>query len=324
MKVVVTGGAGFLGRRLVEAIAARGALAGPAGAATPVSEIVVFDRAAPEPAIADKRVRVVTGDIAAAAQVAAACAGAASIFHLAAVVSGEAEADFDLGLTVNVDGMRAVLEAARGLAAPPRLVYASSVAAFGGELPAVIDDTTPLNPQTSYGAQKVVGERLLTDYARKGFLDGRALRLPTIVVRGGKPNKAASGFASSIVREPLSGRDYVCPVRPDVRMWMLSPRRAVAAFLHAHEMDSAAWGVDRVVNLPGLSASMAEVVAAMGVIAGAAPAKRISWALDEAIQKMVDGWPNDFTTPRALAMDFERDEDVAAIIRAFIEDDLDS
>ncbi len=323
MKVVVTGAAGFLGRRLSAALLERGALVGPGGAEEEIEELVLFDVAAPEPPPDDARARVVVGDIAEAGTVAEFIAGeVASVFHLAAVVSGEAEANFDLGMRVNVDGTLAVLEACRALPRPPRLVFTSSIAAFGGDLPEVIDDTTPLNPQTSYGGQKAIGEFLLGDYSRKGFVDGRALRLPTIVVRGGKPNKAASGFASGIIREPLSGLDYVCPVTPESRMWVLSPRRAVAALIHAHDLDSAAWGVNRVVNLPGLSVSMAEAVAAMARVAGDEAAGRLRFETDERIQAMVSGWPNRFQATRAGAMGFAADDSMDAIVRAFIDDDL--
>jgi len=322
MKVVVTGGAGFVGRRLIEALLERGALTGAGGQQT-IDELVLFDLAAPEPAIEDRRLRVVTGDIADRAVMAGIIAdGVDSVFHLAAVVSGEAEQNFDLGLSVNLHGSLALLEACRGLARPPRLVFASSIAAFGGDLPEVIEDTTPLNPQTSYGSQKAMAELLVTDHSRKGFVDGRALRLPTIVVRGGKPNKAASGFASSIVREPLSGIDYVCPVTPESRMWILSPRRAVAALIRAHDLPGEAWGVNRVLTLPGLSVSMAETVAAMARVAGAAAAARVSWRADEPIQAMVAGWPNRFHAARALAMGFEADASMDEVVQAFIEDDL--
>ena len=314
MKVVITGGAGFIGSKLARALLGR----------DDVERLVLFDVAPPAAPPDDDRVELRTGDIAEPVDVAAALGPDASlVFHLAAVVSGQAEAEFDLGLRVNLDGTRTLLEACRGLAAPPRVVFTSSVAAFGGALPEVLSDATPTNPQTSYGNQKVIGEHLVKDYSRKGFIDGRALRLPTIVVRPGAPNLAASGFASSIVREPLMGRDYICPVAPEVRMWSLSPRRAVAALLHAAELPAEAWGVDRVLNLPGLTVSMAETVAAMRRLAGDAPLKRLGWQTDDTIMGFVEGWPASFETPRALAMGFEPDAGIDEIVAAFIEDELD-
>ena len=323
MKIVITGGGGFIGQRLAKALVERGRLVGPGGTEEPIDEIVLMDALPPAVPPGDVRVRALTGDVADSADVAEAIdAGTATVFHLAAVVSGEAEENFDLGMLVNVDGTLSVLEACRALPSPPRMVFASSVAAFGGELPAKIGDTTPLNPQTSYGNQKAIAEFLVKDYTRKGFIDGRALRLPTIVVRGGKPNKAASGFASSIVREPLSGNLFACPVSRESRMWMLSPRRVVAAFIHAHDLAAEAWGMDPVLNLPGLSASMGEAVEAMRRVAGEAPAQRVTWEGDTFIQNMVDGWPNDFDPARALAMGFEPDASMDEIVQAFIDDDL--
>ena len=229
MKVVITGGAGFIGRQLAERLLALGELPDRDGKPHPIDELVLFDAVEPAPfKTPDKRVRAVTGDIADRALVARTIDGkTGSVFHLAAVVSAAAEADFDLGMRVNVEGTQAVLEACRALPQPARLVFTSSIAVFGGDMPPTLIDTTPLTPQTSYGAQKAIGELLLNDYSRKGFIDGRALRLPTIVVRPGKPNKAASTFASSILREPLAGQEAICPVERSARMWILSPRRAV-------------------------------------------------------------------------------------------------
>ena len=236
-------------------------------------------------------------------------------------MSGGAEADFDLGYRVNLDGMRLVLERCRKLARPPRVVFASSVAAFGGTLPEVLDDSTTPNPQTSYGAQKVIGEYLVTDFTRKGFIDGRSLRLPTIVVRPGKPNLAASSFASSIFREPLNGVVAACPVPETTGIWLLSPRKVVEAFVHAHELDSTAWGVNRVVNLPGITVTVKEGVEALRRVAGAAVAARVQYQPEERIQAIVKTWPVRFRTPRALAMGFTADPDIETVIRGYIEDE---
>jgi nucleoside-diphosphate-sugar epimerase len=236
------------------------------------------------------------------------------------VVSGGAEADFDLGMKVNFDGTRALLEACRRQARPPRYVFTSSVAAFGGDLPAVLDDSTTPNPQTSYGAQKVCGEYLATDFSRKGFIDGRSLRLPTIVARPGKPNAAASSFASSIVREPLNGEVSACPVAPETGIWLLSPGKVVDAFIHAHDLPSAAWGVNRVVNLPGITATVAQVVEALRKIAGDKVAAKVQWKPDARIQAIVKTWPVSFTTARALKLGFVPDSDIETVIRDYIRD----
>jgi len=215
----------------------------------------------------------------------------------------------------------ALLEKKRRCAKPPRLVYTSSVAAFGGTLPPVLDDSTIANPQTSYGMQKVVGEYLVTDYSRKGFLDGRSLRLPTIVVRAGKPNAAASSFASGIIREPLNGVISECPVPPETGVWLLSPRRVVEAFIHAWELPPEAWGTQRWLNLPGITASVAQMVEALRRVAGDAVAKRVVTRPDARIQAIVKTWPVNFRTPRALAMGFKPDTDVETLIRDYIADE---
>lgn len=312
MRVVVTGGGGFIGQKLTRALLAR----------REISRLVLFDTAFPPQLPQDARLEAVQGDIADPATVARVVTpDTASLFHLAAVVSGAAEADFDLGYRVNLDGMRLVLEHLRRCARAPRVVYTSSVAAFGGDLPPVLDDSTVANPQTSYGTQKVIGEYLLADYTRKGFMDGRSLRLPTIVVRPGKPNAAASSFASAIVREPLNGVEYDCPVGPETAVWLLSPRRVVEALLHAHDTPAEVWGVNRVLNLPGITATVAEMIAALGRVAGAKAAARVRFVPDARIQAIVRTWPTRFRTPRALAMGFGADPDVDTIIRDYIADE---
>src|SRR5512140_3019288 len=259
MKILITGGGGFLGFRLARTLLARGQLGGK-----PVSAITLLDGAFPPAAAKEPRFNAVVGDISDPAVLAAVCPpDTDAVFHLAAVVSGAAESDFDLGMRVNLKGMELLLAQMRKCSRPPRLVYTSSVAAFGGDLPEVLDDSTIANPQTSYGAQKVIGEYLVSDYTRKGFIDGRSLRLPTIVVRAGKPNAAASSFASGILREPLNGVVSECPVAPETGVWLLSPGRVVEAFIHAWELPAEAWGSRRWLNLPGITASVAEMVEAM-------------------------------------------------------------
>jgi nucleoside-diphosphate-sugar epimerase len=325
MKIVITGGGGFIGSKLARALLARGTLAGADGAQRKISSLVLADQAFPD-LPKDARLTTLSGDISDPAFAELAIAqDTDAIFHLAAVVSGAAEADFDLGMRVNLGGMRAVLDQARivsGKAArPPRLVFASSVAAFGGDLPDVLDDSTMPVPQTSYGSQKVVSEYLVSDFSRKGYIDGRSLRLPTIVVRPGKANAAASSFASAVVREPLNGVAYECPVGADTGVWLLSPRRAVEAFIHAHELPAANWGMNRALNLPGITASVAEMIEAMGRIAGANAAKRVSFKIDPRIEKIVKGWPVRFDTPRALSMAFKSDPGIEAVIRDYIADE---
>ena len=319
MKVAITGGGGFLGSRLAQALLARGQLGGQ-----PISRLTLLDQAFPGK-LEDSRLRAVSGDIADPQTLANVISeDTAAVFHLAAVVSGAAEADFDLGMRANLEGTRLLLERLRrispGGARPPRLVFASSVAAFGGELPAVLDDDTTPMPQTSYGTQKVIGEYLVSDHSRKGHIDGRSLRLPTIVVRAGKPNAAASSFASGIIREPLAGQVSECPVGPQTGVWLLSPRRVLEAFIHAWELPAAAWGARRVLNLPGIAASVAEMLAALQRVAGANSASLVQFKPDARIQAIVDTWPVRFRTPRALAMGFRADPDVEAVIRDYVAD----
>lgn len=322
MRVVITGGGGFIGFRLAKALLARGTLAGADGAPQKIARVVLADQAFPADLPKDPRLETLTGDISDPTFAARAIApDTASIFHLAAVVSGAAEADFDLGMRVNLAGMRNVLDCARRCARAPRLVFASSVAAFGGELPEVLDDSTTPRPQTSYGTQKVVSEYLIGDCSRKGYIDGRSLRLPTVVVRPGKANAAASSFASAVIREPLNGVAYDCPVGRDTGVWLLSPRRVVEAFVHAHDLPTAKWGSNRVVNLPGITVSVAGMLEALKTITGAEVPKRVAFKPEARIQAIVAGWPVRFATPRALAMGFKADAGIDAVIRDYIADE---
>jgi len=310
MKILITGGGGFIGSRLAAALKAR----------DPAARITLLDIAFP-PGL-ETRFNCVAGDLAAPEVIAKALGDDTdSIFHLAAVVSGGAEADFDLGYHVNMDGTRALLEAARKQKKPPKVVYASSVAAFGGVLPEVLDDSTTPAPQTSYGTQKVIGEYLVADFTRKGFIDARSLRLPTIVVRPGKPNLAASSFASAIIREPLAGVECPCPVPDSTGVWILSPRRVVEAFIHAHDLPASAWPTTRVVNLPGITLSVREMIDAMGRVAGAEAVSRVRFTPDARIQAIVKTWPVRFRTDRALAMGFKADADFESIVRDHVENE---
>jgi D-erythronate 2-dehydrogenase len=322
MRVLITGGAGFLGRRLARALLDRGWLAGPDGAPRPIERLVLLDLA-PAEEMGDPRVEVVTGDLADGALLRRAVGDdTASVFHLAAVVSAQAEADFDLGMRVNLDGTRHLLDACRALARPPRLVSTSSVAVYGGVPPEGPTDDTALRPQSSYGAQKAVGELLVADYTRRGFVDGRVLRLPTVTVRPGRPNRAASSFASGIIREPLSGLEAVCPVSPETRVWIVSPRRAVEALVLGHELPSAALGEIRSVNLPGLSVSVAEMVGGLVEVAGPAAAARIRWEADAVVQRIVGSWPARWDVTRAARLGFTGDPDFTSVVRGYVEDEL--
>jgi nucleoside-diphosphate-sugar epimerase len=318
MNILVTGAAGFLGQRLIHALLERGELHAD-GKSRPIARITALD--VTEPAASDARVRVVQGDLVDGNVLARACDGGIdSVFHLAAVVSGAAEADYDLGMRVNVDGTRALLDACRGQAAPPTFVFASSVAVFGGDLPEVVRDDTIPAPQSSYGVQKLIGELMVGDCTRRGYIDGRAVRLPTIVVRPGKPNAAASSFASGILREPLAGVDALCPVGPDTRLWVMSPAQAVRNLVHAHETASSAWGWQRVVSLPGLTVSVREMLDALEQVGGAAAVQRVRFQPDERIAKIVYGWPARFDAVRARALGFNADSDIECIVRSYAQD----
>jgi nucleoside-diphosphate-sugar epimerase len=314
MRVVITGGCGFLGQRVALQLLARG----------DVDELVLFDNANPALAMPeDERLSVQTGDIADSEAVRRVIStGTNSVFHLAAVVSGQAEADTDLGYRVNLDGTRAVLDACRALGTCPRVVFASSLAVYGGALPPAVGDDTPLTPRTSYGTQKAIGELLVNDYSRKGFVDGRAVRLPTVVVRPGRPNRAASTFASSMIREPLAGREAVCPVSPETVMALASPRRIVDGLLHAHDLPADAFGTSRSLQLPGFSVAVGEIAAAVRRAAGEAAYARIRWQLDLQIQEIISSWPQVLQATRAEALGFAADTGIDEVVQAFIEDDL--
>src|SRR3984893_13598176 len=257
MRVVITGGCGFLGRRVALRLLERG----------DIDDLVLFDNAPSAlPLPEDTRLRLVVGDIADRETVLRLISpGTASVFNLAAAASGQAEADTDLGYRVNLDGTRVVLDACRALGSCPRVVFASSLAVYGGALPSAVGDETPLTPQTSYGTQKAIGELLVNDYSRKRFIDGRAVRLPTVVVRPGRPNRAASTFASSMIREPLSGRGAGRPVSADTVMALASPSpaRLVVAHHHAPDLPGEAFGASRSLQLPGFSVAVGEMAAAV-------------------------------------------------------------
>ena len=317
MKVFITGGGGFLGYRLALRLLERKTLAGPDGKPATISQIKLFDAAFPPNP--DPRLKCVKGDIADQDVVEAALdRDTTSIFHLAAVVSAHAEAEFDMGYQVNLDGTRNLLEACRDLDAPPCFVFASSLAVFGGKLPAVVDDSITPTPQTSYGTQKVIGEYLVGDYSRKGMIDGRSLRLPTIVVRPGKPNLASTSFASGMFREPLNGVVCEVPVEDSIEMWILSPGKVIDDFVHAHDLPAPAWGANRAVTLPGITFSVKEGVEALRHIAGDEVARRVVFKPVERINNMVRTFPARFRAERGTAMGFKADADIGQIIKDYI------
>ncbi len=321
MKIVIIGGAGMVGRKLLARLTQEGQLGGRAVSDVLLADMVAAEGVAPAPFTIRHRV----GDIADAQECAHIVAHKPDvIFHLAAIVSGEAETDFDKGYRINLDGTRHLFDAIRkiGEGYRPRVVFTSSIAVFGAPFPDAIGDEFDRQPLTSYGAQKAIGELLLADYSRRGFFDGIGIRLPTICVRPGKANKAASSFFSGIIREPLNGIDAVLPVSEDVRHWHASPRAAVGFLVHAATMDLTALGARRNVSMPGLSVTVGEQIDALTTVAGAKVAARIRREPDPFIERIVAGWPRNFDTKRALALGFTADASFEAIIRTYIEDDL--
>lgn len=317
MGILVTGAAGFIGRMVMAELAGRETLTVD-GEARRIGAILALDldaAAMTDLAAADGRVRALGGgldDPASAAAIAAARPGL--VIHLAAVVSGAAEADFDLGIDVNLLGTLALLRLCRGFGTPPVLLFSSSVAVFScPDNDAIADDRMP-EPRSSYGAQKLMGEILVRDASRKGFVRGRSLRFPTISVRPGKPNKAASSFASGILREPLAGEDAVLPVGPGLRLHLASPEAALAAIVHAAGLTQDAVGAETTITLPGVSVTVAEMVAALARLAGEAVAARVRPAPDPAIETIVSSWPGEIRCPRALSLGFEADADFDALL----------
>jgi D-erythronate 2-dehydrogenase len=323
MHILITGAAGMIGRKLTERLVAVGSVGG-----RQIESFTLVDVAPPEkPAGFAGTVAARAADLSASGEAARAVDGRPDlVFHLAAIVSGEAEADFDKGYRVNLDGTRALFEAIRhaGAATPykPRVVFTSSVAVFGAPFPEAIGDEFFTTPLTSYGTQKAIGELLLADYSRRGFLDGIGIRLPTICVRPGKPNKAASGFFSNIIREPLMGQEAVLPVSEDVRHWYASPRAAVGFLLHAATIELAPLGWRRNLSMPGLSATVGEQIAALGKAAGEKAVRLIRREPDATIMRIVEGWPRRFDARRATGLGFKAETSFDEIIRAHIDDEL--
>jgi nucleoside-diphosphate-sugar epimerase len=322
MHTLIIGAAGMVGRKLTDALVKTNTLGG-----RPIERLTLADMVAPQSPKTSAAVETLAVDLSAPG-VAASLAGKRPdvIFHLAAIVSGEAEADFVKGYRINLDGTRYLLESVRleGAKSPyhPRVVFTSSIAVFGAPFPEAIGDEFFSTPLTSYGTQKAIGELLLNDYSRKGFLDGVGIRLPTIVVRPGKPNAAASGFFSNILREPLVGQDAVLPVSRDVQHWFASPRAAVGFLVHAATMETSKLGWRRTITAPGLTATVGDEIEALRRIAGDKAVKLIREETNPTIVKIVEGWPRNFNATRAIGLGFKAESSMDEIIRAHIEDEL--
>ncbi|MBO2900698.1 SDR family oxidoreductase [Aeromonas dhakensis] len=310
MQIIITGGGGFLGQKLARALL---------HSSLPFSELLLVDIQEP-PALADPRVRCLQADLTAPGVAESLISErTAVVYHLAAIVSSHAEQDFDLGWQVNLDTTRSLLEACRHTRPGIRFIFTSSLAVYGGPLPELVNDGTALTPTSSYGAQKAMGELLVNDYSRKGYVDGLALRLPTICVRPGKPNRAASSFVSSIIREPLQGENALCPVNPELRLWLSSPATVVANFLLAATLPR---GDARSINLPGISITVGEMLTALTQAGGQAARDRVQFAADPAIERIVASWPGRIDNQRATALGFMADRTFAEIIDSFITHDM--
>lgn len=321
MHILIIGAAGMVGRKLAEKLAKDGHLGG-----REITKATLHDVIEPSaPAGAKFSSTTVASDFSFPGEAAKLVAGRPDlIFHLAAIVSGEAEQDFDKGYRINLDGTMQLFAAIRAIGDgyKPRVVFTSSIAVFGAPFPEAIGDEFFTTPLTSYGTQKAIGELLLSDYSRKGFFDGIGIRLPTICVRPGKPNKAASGFFSNIIREPLAGQEAVLPVAETVRHWHASPRSAVGFLVHAATMDTTQMGWRRNVSMPGLSVTVGEQIEALRKVAGEKVVARIRREPDPAIIKIVDGWPMRLDPKRALSLGFKAEATFEEIIRVHIEDEL--
>jgi len=320
MHILVLGGAGMVGRKFIERLARDGQLGGKPVAKVTAQDVV----AATAPAGASFAFDALISDLSQPGEAEKLIASRPElIVHLAAIVSGEAEADFDKGYRINLDGTRYLFDAIRlAEGYTPRVIFTSSIAVFGAPFHEKITDEFFTTPLTSYGTQKAIGELLLCDYSRRGFFDGVGIRLPTICVRPGKPNKAASGFFSNIIREPLAGQEAVLPVSDQVRHWHASPRSAVGFLVHAATMDTAKIGPRRALTMPGLSCTVAEQIEALRKVAGDKVVARIRRETDPVIDGIVAGWPRNFDPQRALSLGFKAETSFEEIIRVHIEDEL--
>jgi nucleoside-diphosphate-sugar epimerase len=318
MNILIIGGGGVIGQKLAQSLSRRGTLRGQA-----ITRLTLADLSAP-PTIADAPfpVDTVACDIADPASVATCLTDATQvIFLLAAIVSAHAEEDFDAGYRINLMGTMNVLDRARALGTRPVVVFTSSLAVYGGEVPDPITDHTFLNPQTSYGTQKAMGELMLNDHSRKGYVDGRGFRLPTISVRPGKPNRAASSFMSSILREPINGQEAVCPVEDDFLHYYLSPRKCVENLIKGADLDAADLGANRCMMMPGRTWSIRQLIDAMTAVVGPEPARLIRFESQPDIQAIVKGWRFDMRPEKALTLGLSADDSFEQNIRYYIDDD---
>jgi len=324
MNILITGGSGFLGARLARTLLAQGSLALAGAPAQPIQRVVLVDRVAPPADLAaDARVQPLLGDLGEQLAAGALPLGEVqAVFHLAAAVSGECEADFDLGLRSNLDATRQLLEGCRRAGHAPVFVFSSSVAVFGDSpdqrLPEVIEDTTLPTPQNSYGIQKFIGEQLVADYTRKGFVQGRNVRLMTVSVRPGRPNGAASSFLSGMLREPLAGERARCPVAPETAVALSSPGNTVRGIIRASTASSTEWGARTAVNLPALTTTVGEMAQALARVAGKEATALIDWEPDAQIAKIITSWPSRFAPKRAQALGLAADESFEAILRDYV------
>lgn len=324
MRVVITGGTGFIGSYLAKELLRRGELVGPDGAAQPIERLVLADRfPSRHDDPADDRVQVMTGDCADPDFLAAAIADdTASIFHLAALLTSETAANFDEGRRVNLTGMVNLLERCRQLRRPPRLVFASSMSTYGGLLPDVVDDTVVQRPQNGYGAYKLIGEQLIEEYTRQGFVDGRGMRFSVVIIRPGKPDNVVSNVIAGIVREPLHGLDTYCPIPADTRFPVISPRRVAQGLALAHDIPPDAFGASRSMNFPSLSVTVQEMIDATQRMAGNRTLGNIDWRPDPAFQRLVDDWPKYFESAFANRHGIHAESSFDEIIQVYMEEHM--
>ncbi len=321
MKILILGGAGFLGKKLTLKLLEKNSLDAHH---PPIERILIFDRIPAKGLSGDNRVKICTGDLANLSEIESLIGEKPDlIFHLAAIVSGEAEKDFNLGMRINFLASYHLLEACRKASHTPRVIFSSSCAVFGGNLPEVVNDRIAVTPQSSYGTQKAVIELLINDYSRRQFISGCALRLPTVVVRPGKPNAATSSFASGIIREPLNGKMAICPVSKNTKLWISSPETVVQNLIFAAQRSQHEWGDNRILSLPGITVSVEDMVSSLASVGGSHLREMIKWQPNTFIENIVSTWPASFEVERALQLGFYADQHFDQIVQSYIDNELD-